>query len=347
MITSSVDLVEAATKEIETISVERALGLYGKEDVLFVDLRDIRELKREGKIPDALHAPRGMVEFWVDPDGDYHRKEFAGNKQFVFFCAAGWRSALTTKTVQDMGLTSVCHMQGGYDAWKKAGGSVLVNTPDADLDADLDTRPRAAKNALSKLGHSARLAQQVGFILEIDKLKQIFRQTPLLDDSRKENDAEHTWQLAMMAVVFAEYATGEIDIHRVLKMLLIHDIVEIDAGDSPAFTGIAKSDQFERECIAADRLFNLLPAELALEFRQLWDEFEDQESPDAMYSRAMDRLQPFLHNYFTQGKMWIKHKIHVTQVRDRMAIVAKGAPQIHAMIADLIEDAFAKGYLLP
>ncbi len=343
MITSSADMVAAANKQIETISVEQAKALYGKEDVLFVDLRDVRELKSEGKIPGAMHAPRGMVEFWVDPAGEYHRKEFSQNKRFVFFCAAGWRSALTTKTVQDMGLTSVCHMGGGFDAWKKAGGDVLVSAPDADLDA----RPKAAKNALSLLGHSERLAKQVGFILEIDKLKQIFRQTPLLDDSRKENDAEHTWQLAMMAVVFAEYATGDIDIHRVLKMLLIHDIVEIDAGDSPAFTGITKSDQFERECIAADRLFNLLPHELAMEFRALWDEFEEQASPDALFSRAMDRLQPFLNNYFTEGKMWIKHKIHVDQVRERMAIVAKGAPQIHAMIADLTEDAFAKGYLLP
>ena len=346
MITSSAQMVAAANKQIETISVEQAKALHGNEDVLFVDLRDIRELKKEGKIPNALHAPRGMVEFWVDPAGAYHRPEFSEKKKFVFFCAAGWRSALTTKTVQDMGLGSVCHIKGGFDAWKKAGGAVLGGDQNKKPDTDPDARPQAAKNSLARLGHPKALAQQVGFILEIDKLKQIFRQTPLLDNSRKENDAEHTWQLAMMALVFQEYAVDHVDIHRVLKMLLIHDIVEIDAGDSPAFTGITKSDQFARECIAADRLFNLLPRDLATEFRQLWDEFEDQSSPDALYSRAMDRLQPFLHNYFTAGKMWIKHKIRVGQVRDRMAIVAQGSPQIHAMISDLTEDAFAKGYLL-
>ena len=343
MITSSAEMVAQANREIQTIGIEEAKSLLDKDDVLFVDLRDVRELTRQGKIPGALHAPRGMVEFWIDPAGEYHRKEFASGKRFIFFCAAGWRSALTTKAVQDMGLKPVCHLEGGFDAWKKAGGAVVRETPDEDLNA----RPDAAQKALSRLDHPERLARQVGFILEIDKLKQIFRQTPLLDDSRKENDAEHTWQLAMMAVVLAEYAPKEIDLLRVIKMLLVHDIVEIDAGDSPAFTGIAKSDQFERECIAADRLFNLLPPDLAREFRSLWDEFEEQATQDALFCRAMDRLQPFLHNYFTDGKMWIKHKIRVGQVRDRMAIVARGAPRIHQMIADMTEDALARGYLLP
>ncbi|VAW19455.1 Rhodanese-related sulfurtransferase [hydrothermal vent metagenome] len=124
MIISSDLLVEYAQKQIETLLIDEALALYGQENVLFVDIRDIRELKREGTIAGALHAPRGMLEFWIDPKGKYHRKEFSSGRRFVFFCAAGWRSALATKTAQDMGLEPVCHIGGGFDAWKEAGGAV-------------------------------------------------------------------------------------------------------------------------------------------------------------------------------------------------------------------------------
>ncbi|HHG90873.1 MAG TPA: HD domain-containing protein, partial [Devosia sp.] len=157
----------------------------------------------------------------------------------------------------------------------------------------------------------------------------------------------HSWQLAMMAFVLSEYAPPEIEHMRVLKMVLIHDIVEIDAGDSPAYSGVTKADQFARETIAADRLFGLLPQDIADEFRALWDEFEQQKSPDALFARAMDRLQPFLHNYFTSGKMWIEHKIRAGQVRQRMAIVGKSAPQLLELIEDLIMDAVTKGFLRP
>lgn len=131
MIISSELLVENAEKQIETLSIKEALALYGRNEVLFVDIRDIRELEREGRIPGALHAPRGMLEFWIDPEGKYHRKEFSSGKRIVFFCAAGWRSALATKTAQDMGLRPVCHIKGGFDAWKNAGGAVdlPINQP--------------------------------------------------------------------------------------------------------------------------------------------------------------------------------------------------------------------------
>ena len=117
-------LVDEAIKEIETLSIDQALGEYGKDEVTFVDLRDIRELEREGQVPGAVHAPRGMLEFWVDPQSPYHRELFASGNRFVFFCAAGWRSALATKSVQDMGLEHVCHIEGGYGAWKEAGGAI-------------------------------------------------------------------------------------------------------------------------------------------------------------------------------------------------------------------------------
>lgn len=123
------ELVEEAEREIVTLSAAEAIGLNGSEDVVFVDLRDVRELAREGKVPGAVHAPRGMLEFWVDPDSPYHRDVFAQDKRFVFFCAAGWRSALATKTVQDMGLANVAHIAGGFGAWRDAGGSIEAPEP--------------------------------------------------------------------------------------------------------------------------------------------------------------------------------------------------------------------------
>lgn len=117
-------LVEAAEREIETLPVDQAIKLHGRDDVVFVDLRDIRELDREGRVPGAFHCPRGMLEFWVDPQSKYHKPVFAADKRFVFFCAAGWRSALATQTVQRMGLKPVAHIAGGFGAWKAAGGPV-------------------------------------------------------------------------------------------------------------------------------------------------------------------------------------------------------------------------------
>ena len=117
-------LIEEAEAEIETISVEDVLKLYNDPDVVVVDLRDVRELKHEGFIPGSFHAPRGMLEFWVDPDSQYHNKIFAADKRFVFYCGLGWRSALATKAVQDMGLERVCHIGGGFEAWCEAGGPV-------------------------------------------------------------------------------------------------------------------------------------------------------------------------------------------------------------------------------
>ncbi|MCA1241393.1 rhodanese-like domain-containing protein [Stappia stellulata] len=123
-------LIEEANAEIETLSVADAMALHGDPGVVFVDIRDIRELGREGRMPGAVHAPRGMLEFWVDPDSPYHKPVFGEDKRFVFFCAAGWRSALATKTVQDMGLTRVAHIDGGFGAWKAEGGPVDDPAPD-------------------------------------------------------------------------------------------------------------------------------------------------------------------------------------------------------------------------
>ena len=117
-------LVEAAEREIDALPADRAVALHGRDDVVFVDLRDIRELDREGRVPGAFHCPRGMLEFWVDPESKYHKPVFAEDKRFVFFCAAGQRSALATETAQRMGLKPVAHIAGGFGAWKAAGGPV-------------------------------------------------------------------------------------------------------------------------------------------------------------------------------------------------------------------------------
>jgi rhodanese-related sulfurtransferase len=124
-ITTSVkSLVEAAEREIENLSVEQAVGLHGRDDIVLVDIRDIRELQRDGRVPGAFHCPRGMLEFWIDPESPYHKPAFAQDKKFVFFCAGGLRSALAAHTAQKMGLKPVAHIRGGFGAWKKAGGPV-------------------------------------------------------------------------------------------------------------------------------------------------------------------------------------------------------------------------------
>jgi rhodanese-related sulfurtransferase len=117
-------LVEAAEREVETMSAAAAVALHGRDDVVFIDLRDIRELAREGRVPGAFHCPRGMLEFWIDPQSKYHKSVFAQDKRFVFFCAAGQRSALATQTAQRMGLQPVAHIGGGFGAWKAAGGPI-------------------------------------------------------------------------------------------------------------------------------------------------------------------------------------------------------------------------------
>lgn len=122
-------MLAEANAAVETVPVADARRLHGLDDVLFVDLRDIRELERDGMIPGAFHAPRGMLEFWIDPESPYHKPVFAERKRFLFYCASGWRSALATKTAAEMGLDAVCHLEGGFSAWKKDGGPVAEKPP--------------------------------------------------------------------------------------------------------------------------------------------------------------------------------------------------------------------------
>ncbi len=122
-------LVEDANTRIDTLTIEEALALHGKEGATFVDIRDVRELERDGQVPGAVHAPRGMLEFWIDPESPYHRDVFATGNRMVFFCAAGWRSALATDTARNMGLENICHIEGGFKAWKEADGPIEERKP--------------------------------------------------------------------------------------------------------------------------------------------------------------------------------------------------------------------------
>ncbi len=191
-----------------------------------------------------------------------------------------------------------------------------------------------------------RLAQQIRFIVEVDKLKEIFRQTLLTQSRRQENDAEHTWHLCLMVMVLAEHTNSPgLDTSRVIKMLLIHDLVEIDAGDTFAYDTAGRADQHEREARAADRIFGLLPADQAAEFRGLWDEFEARHTPEAKFAAAVDRFQPMLQNCHTEGTAWRQHGITRDRVIARNAHIAEGAEAIWDYAAQMIADAVANGHL--
>ena len=193
---------------------------------------------------------------------------------------------------------------------------------------------------------SGRFKKQIDFILEADKLKSTLRRTVLLDRSRPENSAEHSWHIALLALVLSEYAAGDaIDIFRVVKMLLVHDLVEIDAGDTYCYDDQGRQDQAQRELQAADRIFNILPEDLAQSFLELWKEFEARQTPESRLANALDRVQPFLHNYYTEGQTWQENDIQSSQVVARMHPVEDGSPFLWKYIEALIEDAILKGYL--
>ena len=170
-----------------------------------------------------------------------------------------------------------------------------------------------------------RLKKQLDFALEIDKEKNIFRQTHLSGHGRNENDAEHAWHMAIMAYILKEYSNEPIDIAKVMLMCLIHDIVEIDAGDTYAYDETGKATQREREEKAADRIFSLLPEEQGRKLRDLWEEFEERKTPEAKFARTMDNIQPLMLNAATDGKAWEEHGVHLSQVLQRNEKTAEGS----------------------
>ena len=173
-----------------------------------------------------------------------------------------------------------------------------------------------------------RLIKQMKFIEGIDKEKLIGRQTYLSDASRKENDAEHAWHMAIMAVLLREYANEDIDVLKTMTMLLIHDIVEIDAGDTYAYDEEAKKSQRERELAAADRIFGLLPEDQAHYMRGLWDEFEERKTPEAKFARTLDNIQPTMLNNASHGKSWEEKGVHLSQILKRNERTKEGSDEL-------------------
>lgn len=190
-----------------------------------------------------------------------------------------------------------------------------------------------------------RLEDQIKFIVEIDRLKRIFRQNVVIGTTEQENDAEHSWHMAVMAILLSEYASEEINILRVLKMILIHDLVEIHAGDTFCYDEKGNVDKFEREQKSANQLFNLLPSDQAEEIMDLWHEFEAMETAESKFAASLDRLQPLLLNYNTNGHTWKKPGVTSEKVLKRNSVLENPVPQLWDLAKEIIEDSINKGYL--
>lgn len=191
-----------------------------------------------------------------------------------------------------------------------------------------------------------RLQQQMKFILEVDKVKQIIRQTYLADGSRKENDAEHSWHLALMAVLLKEYANEEVDLAKVIPMVLLHDLVEIDAGDTYAYDQAGLATQRVRETKAADRIFGMLPEDQGTKFRNLWEEFEAYETAEAKFAHVLDNCQPLLLNDASGGKSWKEHTVHKSQIYKRNEHTAEGSREIWEYMQQLIDKHIQLGHVI-
>lgn len=193
--------------------------------------------------------------------------------------------------------------------------------------------------------NNLRLDQQLKFTAEIDKMTAILRRTLLVDGSRRENDAEHSWHIAVMALYFKEYCVAPVNVERAVKMCLVHDLIEIYAGDTFAYDPVGNKDKAERETAAADKLFAQLPQEQGSELRALWEEFDAMQTNDAKYAACMDRLQPFLHNTLTKGHTWIGTGTCRANVEKRMAVIREFMPEVYKWVDKNIDNAIEQGWL--
>ncbi|HEX2026918.1 MAG TPA: HD domain-containing protein [Nitriliruptorales bacterium] len=191
-----------------------------------------------------------------------------------------------------------------------------------------------------------RVRAQLAFLLEADRLKRVVRQNTLADGSRRENSAEHSWHLLLIASVLSEHAVEPVDLPRVLRMLALHDLVEIDAGDTFAY-GPDATDKLARERVAAGRIFGLLPGGQGEELRRLWEEFEARSTFDARFASAVDRLAPVLLNLASGGAAWRRHAVSVEQVRDRNRVTGEVLPAVWQHVQQLLDDAVEGGDLRP
>ena len=194
---------------------------------------------------------------------------------------------------------------------------------------------------------NGRLDQQLLFTAEIDKMTDILRQTMLISKKRRENDAEHSWHIAVMAMLFSEYAAEPVDVSRAVQMCVVHDLVEIEAGDTFAYDAQANIDKAEREKEAADKLFSRLPADQGQMIRSLWEEFDAMETADAKYAACMDRLQPFLHNTLTDGHTWGNGKVARASFEKRAAVIREFMPEVYRWMITNMDHAIEKGWMAP
>lgn len=196
--------------------------------------------------------------------------------------------------------------------------------------------------------NASRLERQIAFVMEADKVKTVFRRNRVVSDpARQENDAEHMYHFALLAMVLTEYANAPVNLLRVIQMILIHDLVEIDAGDTFVYDLAAQAGKREREERAADRIFGLLPADQSTEYRALWEEFEAEETMEARFAAALDRMQPLMCNYFTGGGAWKEHGVTAPQVFARNSKIERGSAELWTHVREMLNDALAKGYMLP
>lgn len=194
-------------------------------------------------------------------------------------------------------------------------------------------------------GNDEKINQLLEFTALVDKMTGIQRRTLLVDGSRRENDAEHSWHIALMAMLFKDYAPENCDISRAVQMCIVHDLVEIYAGDTFAYDVHANTDKEVREQEAADKLFSQIPEHLGKEFRELWEEFDEMKTPEAKYAAAMDRIQPYLHNTLTEGHTWKEGNPSIAQVDKRIAPAIETIPELKSWYNKNIERARQKGWL--
>ena len=190
-----------------------------------------------------------------------------------------------------------------------------------------------------------KLQKQIEFAIEIDKMKQILRRNLIADGSKREDDAAHSWHLAVMAMLLEEYSAEKIDVNRVIKIALVHDLVEVYAGDTFAYDSKGYEDKEEREKEAATKLFGMLESEQGSQIRALWDEFEEGETAEAKYANAIDRIQPLLLNYLTDGHTWKMGGVSSAQVYKRMDIIRTATPELWTIVEGVIKNSIEKGIL--
>ncbi|MBQ2846678.1 MAG: HD domain-containing protein [Clostridia bacterium] len=192
-----------------------------------------------------------------------------------------------------------------------------------------------------------KLQKQIKFAIVIDEMKNIFRRNLIINGSRRENDAEHSWNLAMLAMLFEEYSTEKVNIEKVLKIALVHDLIEVYAGDTFAYDAKGYEDKLQRELEAADKLFGILDPVQGAEIRALWDEFEAKETPESKYANAIDRIQPLINNYMTDGHTWKEGDVHAPQIYKRMDIIRTTTPALWPIVEGIINTSIEIGILKP